>query len=87
MVKYEGHHEIEGHFVCFNGQNGYKEGIWKEVRTLPWSYDLDLRNLVDPPVSKVLMSMWLVCGYGLPKRDTCASTHNYYPVTLDLIAR
>ena len=26
-IKNEGHHENEGHFVCYEGQNGYKEGF------------------------------------------------------------
>ena len=50
----------------------------------PWSYDLDLWNLLDAPVPKVLMRVWLACARGLPMRGRCAWVWNCGPVTFDL---
>ena len=49
-----------------------------------FSHALDLRNLVDATVPKVLMLVWSVCGCGLLMKCRCACSWNYDPVTFDL---
>ena len=50
----------------------------------PWSYDLDLGNLVGAPVPRVFMPVWPAWACGLPMRYSCAWAWNFGPVTFDL---
>ena len=50
----------------------------------PRSYDLELGNLVDAAVSKVLMLTWPICACELPMKARCAWAWNFGPVTFNL---
>ena len=57
--------------------------IWPcDIR--PWSYDLELGNLVDALVPKILMPVWLTCACGLLMWGRYAWLWNFCPVTFDL---
>ena len=40
----------------------------------PWCLDLDLGNLVEAALSKIMMPSWLVCVGKLPMKGRCAWT-------------
>ncbi len=47
----------------------------------PFNYDIDLGNLVDAAVSKILMATWPMCACELSMRGRCAWVWNVGPVT------
>ena len=50
----------------------------------PWSCDLDLGILVDPPVSMAMMLTWPICACGLCMSSRCARAWNFGPVAFDI---